>query len=160
MLLFKILDNTLFSYGDKTKEWVAENNNKGIIELRPVNRDVGSLNMSKTWRMWMAEASAHWHHRGITMPHYVDAKGVPHGTRPINAEDCHQMYTMTFMGSDEQGNRLSWKMEGGDDGATVATKEQRLFAMDRFVQMAAEYAIPITIPRIGAYADYREAQEK
>lgn len=157
-LEFRVIDGRLVAYNEPARLLVSNTENMGVLTLKHVNKAVGSLSMLRTWKMWMKEAAAHWHHRGITMPHYLDGEGKPHGTRPINADDCHQMYTMKFLGSNNEGKRLSWSMDGGDDGVTVATKEQRLFAMDRFVEMATEYAIPITIPRWGDYADYKEAQ--
>ena len=115
--------------------------------------------MGQTWRMWMKEVAAHMCHAGCTMPHYYDSKGNPHGSRPFNASDAHELFTSQFLGKDEEGDRLSWKMDS-DGGVKVATKEQRLFAMDKFVVWATERGIPITIPRRGDYANYREMQER
>lgn len=159
ILEFHVINRTLIAYSNQARAFVNKQTDRSVIKLKVADTDVGTWSMSKTWRKWVNEASIHWHHRGITMPLFIDKEGKPHGSRPISPEDCHAMYTIQFLGTDNQGNRLSWKMDS-DGGATVATKEQRLFAMDKFCQHAAEYSIPITIPRQGDYSEYREMQER
>jgi len=159
ILEFQVINGTYIPYSTQCKTWSDKQTDRAVVKLKVADTDVGTWSMSKTWRKWVSEAALHWHHRGITMPLFVDKEGKPHGTRPINADDCHSMYTIQFLGADEKGNRLSWKMDS-DGGVTVATKEQRLHAMDRFCQHAAEYSIPITIPNQGDYQEYREIQEK
>ena len=140
-------------------QYVAELSNGSEVFLKQSNADAGSNSMLSTWRMWMNETAKHMAHMGCTMPLYFDSKGQPHGSRTFNANDAHELFTMQMLGADQDGKRLSWKLSKAD-GEKVATKEQRLFAMDKLVVWATERGIPITIPRLGEYADYRETQER
>lgn len=155
---FKNLNGALIPYDQESRVWLDHKGNYDVVDLKESAQESGSLSMLATWRMWMGEAAKHMSHMGCTMPLYFDSKGQPHGTRPFNADDAHALFTMNMLGADKDGNRLSWKMSKAD-GEKIATKEQRLFAMDKFVVWATERGVLITIPRLGEYADYREAQE-
>lgn len=159
ILEFKVVEGTLIAYSTQCKKYVDKQTDRSILKLKVADTDVGTWSMSKTWRKWMDEISTHMRHKGCTMPLYYDGEGVPHGTRPFNKQDAHELFTIKFMGADPEGNRYSWAMDS-DGGVTVAPKEIRLHAMDRVVQWTAENMVPITIPRNGDYSDYREAQEQ
>lgn len=159
ILEFQNIDGTLIAYSNQCKTYMAKQLDRSIVKLKVADTDTGSLSMMKTWRMWMAEAAVHMCHLGCSMPLYYDGDGNPHGTRPFNENDAHELFTSKLLGTNDLGERLSWKMDS-DGGATVATREQRLLAMDKFDNWAAERGIRITIPRLGAYAEYKECQEQ
>ena len=140
-------------------KYVAELDNGAEVLLKETTADAGTNSMLSTWRMWMGEVAAHMRHAGCSMPLYYDSRGNPHGKRQFSDQDAHELFTMQMLGADQDGKRLSWKLSKAD-GEKVATKEQRLFAMDKLVVWATERGIPITIPRLGEYADYREMQER
>ena len=149
----------LLPFDAKAQKMLDSVEDGAIVQLRRTSSDVGSSNMLRTWRMWMAEIAVHGQHRGATMPLMVDRHGEPHGSRPYNSDDAHEMFCNLYLGCNKEGRRLSWSMDpDGED--VVATKSQRLFAMDKVVIWAAENTVPITIPRQGDYWDYMEAQER
>jgi hypothetical protein len=159
ILEFQKIDGNLVPYSAQCKRVMGQAVDRSILKLKVADTDVGSLSMSKTWRMWMAEVATHMCHMGCSMPLYYDGDGNPHGERRFNKNDAHELFTSKFLGSNNAGDRLSWQMDS-DGGASVATREQRLFAMDKLDTWAAERGIRITIPRLGAYAEYREMQEQ
>jgi len=157
ILEFQAINGTYIPYSNQCRKWSDKQTDRSVVKLKVADTDVGTWSMSKTWRKWMDEISIHMRHKGCTMPLYYDGDRVPHGTRPFNRQDAHELFTIKFMGVDLQGNRYSWAMDS-DGGVTVAPKEVRLLAMDRVVRWTGENMVSITIPRQGDYSDYKEAQ--
>lgn len=153
---FRNINQQLVPYNDAARKLVNSTGNHAPVKLKDAETDTGSLSMLQTWRMWMREVAAHMTHQGCTMPLYFDSKGQPHGTRPFNENDAHELFTGKLLGRDKDGKRLSWAKKNGEQ---IATKEQRLFAMDKLVVWATERGIPITIPNSGDYADFLMSQE-
>lgn len=120
----------------------------------------GSVPMLRTWRGWMGETAEYMAASGCTMPGYIDSKGNAHGKRPFNADDAHELFTMRWLGSDENGNRYSWKMRDKSGEVTPAPKSKRLYAMDKHLAWATERGIKLTVPRDGEYAKLSKRQEQ
>lgn len=130
-----------------------------FVELEYKDRDKGSVSMLRTWRGWMRETARHMAHKGCTMPMYYDSQGNPHGSRPFNEYDAHELFTTTYLGCDEEGRRKSWSMSGDPD-TVQASKRDRLWAMDRHVEWAAERGIRLTIPQRGEYIEERKKAQR
>lgn len=158
ILEFQVVDGKAVPYSNQAKKFWAKQTEGAIVKLKKANTKTGSWPMLKTWYMWQAEIARHLAHNGRTVPIYYDERGNPIGSRPFDERDAHAAFTYMFLGMDNDGNRLSWKLDS-DGGENVATKERRLLAMDKFVQYCAEQLVPITIPNQGDYHDYKEMQE-
>jgi len=130
-----------------------------ILELKAVEQSTGTVPMLRTWRGWMGEVAQHMAHKGCTMPLYIDGDGDPHGTRPFNADDSHELFTLKFLGTDEKGARLSWSMSKSGE-TELAPKSRRLYAMQKLEVWATENGIPIRIPKKCEYRDLCEETEQ
>ena len=159
ILEFQVIDGTAVPYSNQCKKFISNLHDRSIVKLKVAETDTGSLSMLKTWRMWMNQVAAHMSHMGCSMPLYYDRDGNPHGERRFTENDAHELFTSKFLGTNDLGERLSWKMDS-DGGTAVATKEQRLLAMSKLDEWAAERGIIITIPRLGTYSEYKEMQER
>lgn len=146
-------------YGEESKKVFRKVPLGQVMRCDVKNESTGSVPMLRTWRKWMAETALHMAHFGCTMPLYIDSKGIPRGSRPFNADDAHELFTMKWLGCDDQGRRYSWGMSKSDD-VTQAPFSKRLYAMDKHAQYCAERGIKITIPRRGEYADAMREQEQ
>lgn len=106
-------------------------------------RDKRSLPQNSTWRMWMDETAKVMAGRGVT----IDIKqpsGKVIGSRPINPQDCHELFMGLHGGYDEEGFRqLSSK----------AKKDAMTLIMEKHMHWCAERGIQITIPRRGEFAE-------
>lgn len=130
------------------------------LVVRRKESGTGSTPMLRTWRKWMAETAQYMAASGCSMPGYIDRRGEPHGRRPFNADDAHELFTMRWLGSDEKGNRYSWKMRDNSGEVTPAPKSKRLYAMDKHLAFATERGIKLTVPREGEYAELSRRQEQ
>lgn len=158
-LLLKKCGGMYAPYGDESKAAFRKVPLGKVMRCEVKNESTGTVPMLRTWRGWMAETARHMAAMGCVMPLYIDSKGVPHGTRPFNADDAHELFTIQWLGCDEDGRRYSWAISNNPD-VTVAPKSKRLYAMDKHVQFCAERGIKITIPRNGEYADGMREQER
>lgn len=158
MIKFRVMNGVLIAFGNQAQAWVNAQPNGEFVTLKPVNTDTGTVSMLRTWRGWMAEVAYYMANRGARMPLVIDEKGEHHGSRPFNAQDAHECFTMYFLGADEHGTRYSWAMSS-DGGQKVAPKSKRLYAMDKMVAYCAERGIPITIPEKSEYMDAEREQE-
>ena len=150
-----------------TLEWIQKHKGKALT-LIEADLEVGSYSMLQTWQMWMQEIAEFMAAQGIRVTtQWRDTGKLDENqhpilesidTRPISQPDCHHMFTGMFVGKDPHGNPLSWSLTS-DGGEYVATKEQRLKGMDDLVDYCTQGRIPITIPRLGEYADYKEMQQ-
>lgn len=155
---FRIGNNVLLPECEKAREEVAKLKIGGIAHVEFSDKDPGSVNMLRTWRGWMGETARHMAHMGCTMPLYIDSQGNPHGSRPFNADDAHELFTSKYLGSDESGRRKSWTMSRKDDGTVQASIGDRLWAMDRHLEWATEKGIKLTIPRNSEYTKLKAEQ--
>lgn len=129
------------------------------VEVSVADGNPGSWPMLKTWRKWMGETAAFMAAQGCTMPHYIDSKGKHHGKREFTGDDAHDLFTSTYLGTDENGKRKTWSLTDKDD-EIQASKWDRLWAMDSHVTWCAERGIKLTIPDNSEYRKLkREAED-
>lgn len=113
--------------------------------------NVGNWGMAKLWRVWMTSTSEALASRGETMPlKYDSATGEIIGERPFNSDDAHELFTRAWLGTDENGNRLSWSKRGCD-GRRPADKGERFHALRRHEIYAMEEKIILLNPRDSEY---------
>lgn len=130
-----------------------------FAELEHKDKSRGSQSMLNTWMMWMGQTAAFMAAQGVTMPLYIDSKGNHHGKREFKQLDAHALFTMTYLGADEQGRRKSWSRNQNPD-EVQASMEDRLWAMERHIEWCAERGIQITIPREGEFQEQRIKQQQ
>ena len=158
-LLLKKCGGMYAPYGDESKAVFRKVPMGKVMRCEVKSESTGTIPMIRTWYGWMRETALHMAHMGCTMPLCIDVHGNPHGSRPFNEKDAHELFTIKWLGCDEQSRRYSWSMSKDAD-LTQAPFSKRLYAMDRHCQYCSERGIKITIPRTGEYADGMKEQEK
>ena len=129
-----------------------------IVLVSTQNPRTGKWGMARLWRLWMEPTAKYMRKNGASMPAYIDADGNPHGTRDFNAEDAHQAFTAHWMGTEENGDRLSWS-KAGRDGMRAATKGERFMAMMKHEDWAIQKGIVLFKPRNSEYARLNTAHD-
>lgn len=123
-----------------------------LLTKVPKNSDSGRWTMSRLWRSWMSSTAEYMAARGAVMPTLLDKNGNYKQTRPFNSNDAHELFTRHWLGTDENGNRLSWAKKQAD-GEMVADKGRRFYAMQRHQDWMIERAINHINPRESDFAD-------
>lgn len=108
-------------------------------------RNIGKWSLSRLWRAWMSDIAKWMSANGATMPLVIGANGESSGTRAFNADDAHELFSVMTLGTDKDGNRLSWS-KSGRDGCRPASKGERVLAMQRVEAWASERAIKLLNP--------------
>ena len=116
------------------------------LTVEVITEPTGKWGMAKIWRKWMSETAEWMAHQGATMPLCFDKEGKPYGSRAFNESDAHELFTAQWLGTDSQGNRLSWSKKGRD-GMRPASKSERFHAMQRHEHWATERGIKLFNPR-------------
>lgn len=155
---FKCLNGVAIPACNESFKVMGEQENGAQIELHLGDKDPGSVNLLRTWRMWMAETATWMCHRGCTMPLFIDAKGIPHGSRPYNGDDAHEQFTSIYLGTDENGKRKSWTRSKNKSDAVQASIGDRLWAMDQHLAYMTEKGCKLTIPRKSEYHKLQREQ--
>ena len=112
----------------------------------------GKWGMAKLWRAWMATTGEGMAQQGATMPPCSREDGTAWGSRPFNANDAHELFTMRWLGSDSTGTRLSWA-KADHDGMRAATRGERYHAMVQHEAWAGDRGIILIKPRDSEYAE-------
>lgn len=162
LILMRRPDHLLQAVDSETVEFVEKLVDGEAIKAALIvdENDAGTKSMLDTWWMWMHETAVGMNAYGCRQPLYVDDAGVSHGTRPLEAADCHHLFTSLWLGANAAGARFSWRLRGVPEPGTVrAPRDLRLHAMDHHVAWCAERGIVLTIPRKGEYFQHRSAQE-
>ena len=108
--------------------------------------------MSRLWYSWMAVTADWMAGNGIVMPKWMKEDGTySKEKRPFNKNDAHELFTMQWMGTDENGNRLSWAREGNED-AVIADQGQRFHALQQHQIWMTERGIKHINPRDSEFA--------
>ena len=118
----------------------------------------GKWGMSRLWRSWMATTAQFMAQNGVTQPLYIDSKGIAHGSRPFNEKDAHELFTMRWLGTDENGNRLSWA-KSNKEGRRKADKGERYHAMCKHEEWCLERGIALMKPRNSEFEQIRKETE-
>ena len=117
----------------------------------PKPKTEGKWGMARLWRAWMSSTAEYMAYQGAVMPLYIDKDGNMSGKRAFNAEDAHELFTIKWLGTDNEGNRLSWKRSPAD-GQVIADQGQRFHALQRHEQWMTERGIKFINPREGEFA--------
>ena len=105
-------------------------------------RNIGKWSLSRLWRAWMSDIAKWMSANGATMPLVIGANGEFSGQRAFNADDAHELFSVMTLGTDKDGNRLSWS-KSGRDGCRPASKGERVLAMQRVEAWASERGIKL-----------------
>ena len=108
-------------------------------------RNIGKWSLSRLWRAWMSDIAKWMSANGATMPLVIAANGEFSGQRAFNADDAHELFSVMTLGTDKDGNRLSWS-KSGRDGCRPASKGERVLAMQRVEAWASERGIKLMNP--------------
>lgn len=108
-------------------------------------RNIGKWSLSRLWRAWMSDIAKWMSANGATMPLVIGANGEFSGQRSFNADDAHELFSVMTLGTDKDGNRLSWS-KSGRDGCRPASKGERVLAMQRVEAWASERGIKLLNP--------------
>jgi hypothetical protein len=145
------IEEATIAVADHIDKVLADGGEAKVVVTKKSN---GTWPMLKLWRAWMKQICDHLNANGRYMPLYIDANGIAQGKRPMTPEDCHHAYSHLALGSDENGNRLSWALSDGDN---IADTGQRLRAMDKIWLWATGEGIPLINPQD---SEYNKIQDK
>ena len=113
-------------------------------------RDLRTIPMNKTWRMWM-ETTGEWlRARGVV----IDIKngvGEIVLSKPITNEETHEYFVGHWLGRNENGER---------EETSKMDKARMLYRMEKHEQWCIEKGIPIIIPRNSEYMSLKRKQEE
>ncbi len=133
------------------------------LEINPVlivtaqSASTGKWGLARLWRMWMGTTADWMAAKGCTQPLYIDPEGKYHGSRKFNAEDSHSLFTSLWLGTDENGLRLSWAKKA-HDGMRAATKGERFGALRSHEEYATERGLILLKPRDSEYQKLTDEQ--
>lgn len=113
-------------------------------------RNIGKWSLSRLWRAWMSDIAKWMSANGATMPLVIGANGEFSGQRAFNSDDAHELFSVMTLGTDKDGNRLSWS-KSGRDGCRPASKGERLLAMQRVEAWATSRGIKLLNPNDSDY---------
>lgn len=117
----------------------------------------GKWGMARLWRKWMAITAQYMANNGSVMPLMIQKDGSWYGSRPFDANDAHELFTRQWLGTDKEGNRLSWQKK---EGANIADKGQRFMAMMKHQNWCIEKGIDLPLPRDSEYHELQEQQNQ
>jgi hypothetical protein len=112
----------------------------------PAERDSGRWTMSRLWRSWMTSTAEYMADNGATMPLWFKNGIASKQSRPFNSEDAHEAFTRLHMGTDNHGNRYSWKRTK-KPGEPYADKGMRVDAMQKHQAFMLERGIKFLDPQ-------------
>lgn len=136
---------TMHSLPEFIKELQVELADNPVLFVSVKSASIGKWGMARLWRSWMTATAEYMTASGATMPLCIDTNGINFGSRPFNGNDAHDLFTSKWMGTDENGNRLSWaKSKNGDKRA--ADKGERFFAMKKHEDWCSERGIILINP--------------
>lgn len=127
-----------------------------VLLVTTQSQRTGKWGMARLWRSWMATTADWMAARGATVD-IKSRKGRVMISRPIDAEDCHELFTKYWLGLDADGTRLSWS-RSGRKGMRAATKGERWDALRKHEEWALPKGIPLFMPRDSEYRELAEAQ--
>ena len=156
ILEFKILNTVALPHNENTRKEL-EKAEGTVIHAEYKRESKGSLSMLGLWFLWMGETSDYMAGNGVTMPLMISAAGKYVGSRPFNKDDAHALFSAKWLGSDENGNRLSWSRDKKHPDKTIADTGQRHHALSLHDIWCTEKGIKITIP---IKSEYRELMER
>ena len=126
-----------------------------------VDQNAGGMGMKNLWWSWMEATATHMAEADPpVMMGVVKPDGTTSCRRKINKDDCHEIFTSKHMGTDENGKRLSWKLKSPAEDERIATKEQRLYAMEQHQVWCTERGIKLLNPEDSEFRQLQMEQER
>lgn len=107
---------------------------------------IGKWSMSRLWYSWMASTADYMAARGCVMPTLILEDGKWLGERKFNSNDAHELFTISYLGQDESGNRYSWGKSKESD-KPQADISLRVYAMQSHKVYMDERGIKYMNPR-------------
>lgn len=135
---------------DQLTEAIKKNELNFPMEVCAIDLNIGKWSLSKLWRAWMSDIAKWMSANGATMPLVIGANGEFSGQRAFNADDAHELFSVMTLGTDKDGNRLSWS-KSGRDGCRPASKGERVLAMQRVEAWATSRGIKLLNPNDSDY---------
>ena len=120
---------------------------------------IGKIGMLKLWRAWMKNTAEYMAEKGVTMPLMIAPDKGNFGERPFNEQDCHELFTNQWLGSDENGKRLSWA-KNPHDGMRTADKGERFDALRKHEAWSTERGIQLYNPADSEYMKIQKEMEQ
>ncbi|MGJ0580742.1 hypothetical protein ACR71G_22555 [Xenorhabdus bovienii] len=113
-------------------------------------RDLRTIPMNRTWRMWMNTTGDWLRARGVVID-IKNGAGEVVLSKPITDEETHEYFVGHWLGRDENGERE--KTRNMDKG-------NMLELMEKHEQWCIEKGIPIIIPSDSEYMKLKRRQEQ
>ena len=138
----------------------GEVEDKRTILISTQGAGTGKWGMAQLWRVWISSVADFAAGNGITMPLCITAQGEFIGSRAYNKSDAHEHFSCSFLGTDENGERLSWAKTQSPNGGRPATAGERFHALRQLEQYALERGIPVIKPRESEYSKLEKEQNQ
>ena len=148
-----------FTFNDFILELQKELEINPDLLVSTQNAKIGKWGMSQVWRIWMAATADYMAKQGAIMPTFLKPDGTYEETRPFNKDDAHELFTVRYLGTGDDGMRLSWA-KAPHDGMRTATKGERFIAMLKHEHWCTERGILLLNPRDGEYQRLFDEQNK
>lgn len=111
-------------------------------------RDLRTIPMNATWRMWVATTGDWLRARGVVVD-IRSRNGTVVLSRPISNEEVHDYYVGHWLGRDENGER---------EETSKMDKGRMLHLMELHEQWCLDKGVPIIIPNNCEFMEIRQKQ--
>lgn len=124
-----------------------------MIEIKKAT--IGKWTLAKLWRVWMSKTTDWFADQGYGLT--ITSKSGKYGTIiPFNADNIHELFTIKWLGTGNDGKRLSWSKKN-HSGMQVATQGERYHALRCHEEWCLGKGIDLKKPR---NSEYLKLQEK
>lgn len=123
-----------------------------MVKVSVTDPTIGKWTMTRLWRSWMGSTAKFMAGNGAIMPLVVNPDGTYTKTRPFDENDAHELFSRKYLGTDENGNRLSWA-KTSVDGMKQADKSQRWYALSQHQIWMSERGIQYINPRDSEFVE-------
>jgi len=100
------------------------------------DKPIGNWTMSRLWRSWMKSTADFAAAKGTKIVRRT-ADGREGRPRPYDENDAHYDFTVAYIGTNDDGEPLSWARSGKN----IASKDQRIIAMTKHKVFMMEQGI-------------------
>lgn len=114
--------------------------------------DPATAPMRKTFWLWMGETAKVMADRGVVRP-IMNGKGKVLFNRPINKDDCYELFMNRWGGVDDNGDRASLSN-------SKSKKGEMLHIMNQHLSWCTEQGIPLTIPKDSEFSKLNAIQDE
>lgn len=113
--------------------------------------DSATAPMRRTFWLWMGETAEVMASRGVVRP-IMNGKGKVLFNRPINKDDCYELFMARWGGIDDDGNRESLSN-------AKSKKGEMLHIMNSHLSWCTEQGIALTIPKDSEFSKLNKEQD-